>query len=181
MKKLKINAKWRLLAVRALQKEKKLASLRATGNWLKLYLALKRYEYEIYKERRNRKLAIHAQWAKMARRLLERANKTNTLTVMGRWRVLYTGLKKIELNRLRQRRLLVHAALGRMARKLVRKENKLQSLRAIGRWRTLYIGLKTADFSSYRERKEGVLRINAKWRVLATRLLQRDRSPERYA
>ena len=179
VKKLRINAKWRLLAVKALQKDKKLTSLRATGNWLKLYLALKRYEHEIYKERRNRKLAIHAQWAKMARGLLVRTNKTRTLTVMGRWRVLCAGLKKIELTRVRQRRLRAHAALGRMARKLVLRDNKVQSLRVIGRWRTLYVGLKTAEYSPYRELKEKKLQITARWRVLATRLLQRGRTKTR--
>lgn len=88
-RKLRIHAKWRLLAVRALQKEKKLAQLKATGNWRKLYLALKRYEYDIYKERRKRKLEICAQWSKMARLMLQRHNKAAHLRAIGRWRVLY--------------------------------------------------------------------------------------------
>ena len=62
-----LNTRWRRLAVKLLQKEKKLASLRATGNWLKIYMALKRYEHEIYRERRNRKLLVCGQWTRMAR------------------------------------------------------------------------------------------------------------------
>ena len=69
--------------------------MRATGNWLKLYLALKRYEYEIYRERRSRKLVVNAQWAKMAKELLQRQEKVDKLEVIGRWRVLIGGLKKI--------------------------------------------------------------------------------------
>lgn len=155
-KKLRINAKWRVLAVKVLQKDKKLTHLRATGNWLKMYLALKRYEYEIYRERRSRKLVISSQWTRMARKMLQRHNKTAHLRAIGRWRVLYLGLKTMDFGDQKdrkKRRLVATTAWGRLSRKLLQQENKKQSLRVIGRWRKLYLGLKTVDLQELKAMK----------------------------
>lgn len=143
-----------MLAVKALQKQKKLGQLRAAGNWRKLYVALKRYEYDIYRERRKRKLELNTHWARMARQILLRHNKAAHLRAIGRWRVLYLGLKTVDFGderQRKQRRLTVTASWSRMARKLLQRDNKTQSLRVIGRWRKLYLGLKTDDFRALKD------------------------------
>lgn len=69
-KKLVVNTRWKKVAIKALQMNKKQKQLRAIGNWGRLYNSLKRYEYEIIRERRGRKLGICARWAKITRKLL---------------------------------------------------------------------------------------------------------------
>lgn len=175
---LRLSARWNLLARKLLAKDRNQAGRRAIDNWLKLYLALKRYEYQIYQERRTRKLLVSAQWTKMARLLLQRHNKTNHLRVLGRWRVLYLGLKTSEFSdekRKKVRTMMVNATWARLARMLVQKENKLQSLKVLGRWRRLYLGLKhqDAELPQYKERKRKLVLV-AKWNVFARELLRRQ-------
>ena len=80
-----------------------------------------------------------------------------------------------DLREKKEKRLMVNAAWSRLARKLLQKENKTQSLRVIGRWRKLYLGLKTEDFRELKDVRQKRMRVNCKWRLLAQKLLQREK------
>lgn len=82
-----------MLAIKMIQKEKKLKHLRAVGHWRKIYNSLKKYEYMIYNERKVKKMKLYCVWAKLSRNLLQRHYKEQSLQNIGRWKNLIKGIK----------------------------------------------------------------------------------------
>ena len=146
-----------------LSRYNKARHLRAIGRWRVLYVGLKTMEFGDQRRSRQRRLLATTSWGRMARRLLQKYNKHRSLRNIGRWRMLYVGLKFGDLGYYRDRKKKVfhiHAKWRRLTNKLLRREKRI-----FGRYRmeTLATWNKFARLMLLRHNRLKALGYVSKW------------------
>lgn len=80
---------------------------------------------------------IQGRLCMLARKLIQRDNKLQSLRVIGRFRILYIGLKTYEFQYLKQkktRKMKINATWRKFANKLLQRSYKKKSLKNVGKW-----------------------------------------------
>jgi hypothetical protein len=96
---------WAKLTRKLLLVNGKKSKLETIGRWRTLIQGLKTLEYKELRKYRERSLEANCRLSKLARKLIQRDNKMQSLRVIGRWRTLYLGLKTYDFNDLRERKV----------------------------------------------------------------------------
>ena len=118
-------------------KNEKMAKLETIGRWRTLIHGLKTLEYKDLRKSRQQSLKANGRLYQLARRLLQKDNKMQSLKVIGRWRTLYIGLKTYDYQDLKERKIRkmqVNVTWRKMANAVLKKAYKMKSLENNMKW-----------------------------------------------
>ena len=91
-------------------------------------MGLKTMDFGDRRRTKQRKLVATTSWGRLARKLVQRENKRQSLRVIGRWRMLYVGLKTGDLGYYKDRKqksMRINAKWRFLATRLLRREKKI--------------------------------------------------------
>lgn len=162
-------------------RENKARHLRAIGRWRVLYVGLKTMEFGDQRQRRQQRLFATTSWGRMARKLLQKENKRQSLRIIGRWRILYLGLKTGDLGlykRRKQKHMQICAKWRYLTTRLLRRDKKIfgrYEMETLAKWN------KFARLLLQRQNKLKALGHVSRWQRFAKQLLMKannQRSPK---
>lgn len=136
-------------------------------------MGLKKLEYRDLIEQKQQRLVTTAAWTRLARKLLLRENKKQSLRVIGRWRILYVGLKTVDFQEHKDnklRKMQINAKWRLFATKLLKREKKIfgrEIMEVYATWN------KFARLLLQRHYKLKSMGYTSKWQRFARMLLNR--------